>query len=76
MHSVIAASVRFRLLVVALAAGVIALAVVWLPGMHSDVLPETSPVTVTIQTDAPGLSAPEVEALVTVPLEKNLLEGA
>jgi Cu/Ag efflux pump CusA len=75
VRSVIATSVRFRLLVVAFAAGIIALAVAWLPGMHSDVLPETSPVTVTIQTDAPGLSAPEVEALVTVPLEKNLLEG-
>jgi Cu/Ag efflux pump CusA len=74
-RSVIAASVRFRLLVIALAAGIIALAVAWLPGMHSDVLPETSPVTVRIQTEAAGLSAPEVEALVTVPLEKNLLEG-
>jgi Cu/Ag efflux pump CusA len=74
-RSVIAASVRFRFLVIALAAGIIALAVAWLPGMHSDVLPETSPVTVRIQTEAPGLSAPEVEALVTVPLEKNLLEG-
>jgi Cu/Ag efflux pump CusA len=30
---------------------------------------------VRIQTEAQGLSAPEVEALVTVPLEKNLLEG-
>jgi Cu/Ag efflux pump CusA len=75
LGSVIATSARFRLLVVALAAGIIALAVAWLPGMHSDVLPETSPVTVTIQTEALGLSAPEVEALVTVPLEKNLLEG-
>jgi hypothetical protein len=43
--------------------------------MHSDVLPETSPVVVQIQTEAAGLSAPEVESLVTVPLEKNLLEG-
>ena len=75
LGAVVAASVRFRFLVIALAAGIVALAVAWLPGMHSDVLPETSPVTVTIQTDAPGLSAPEVESLVTVPLEKNLLEG-
>jgi Cu/Ag efflux pump CusA len=75
LRSAIAASVRFRFLVIAFAAGIVALAVAWLPGMHSDVLPETSPVTVTIQTEAPGLSAPEVESLVTVPLEKNLLEG-
>jgi len=73
LSSVIAASVRFRYLVVALAAALVALAVAWLPGTHSDVLPETSPVTVTIQTEALGLSAPEVEALVTVPMEKNLL---
>jgi Cu/Ag efflux pump CusA len=75
LRSAIAASVRFRFLIIAVAAGIAALAVAWLPGMHSDVLPETSPVTVTIQTDAPGLSSPEVESLVTVPLEKNLLEG-
>src|SRR5215469_7070592 len=75
LHSTIAASVRFRLLIVALAAGIVAIAVTWLPGIHADVLPETAPVTVTIQTEALGLSAPEVEALVTVPMEKNLLEG-
>jgi len=46
-----------------------------LASMPVDVLPETSPVVVDIQTEAAGLSAPEVEALVTVPLEKNLLEG-
>ena len=49
--------------------------VVTLPRMSSDVLPESSPVTVDIQTEALGLSAPEVEELVTVPLEKNLFEG-
>jgi multidrug efflux pump subunit AcrB len=46
-----------------------------LPRMNADVLPESSPVTVDIQTEALGLSAPEVEELVTVPLEKNLFEG-
>ncbi len=49
--------------------------VVLLPRMATDVLPESSPVTVDIQTEALGLSAPEVEELVTVPLEKNLFEG-
>jgi multidrug efflux pump subunit AcrB len=43
--------------------------------MGADVLPESSPVTVDIQTEALGLSAPEVEELVTDPLEKNLFEG-
>ena len=75
LRSVIGASVRFRFLLIAVAAVGIVLAVVMLPGMHSDVLPEISPVTVRIQTEAPGLSAAEAESLVTVPLEKNLLEG-
>ena len=65
----------FRFLVVALAAGIMVVGIATLPGMHTDVLPETSSAVVEIQTDAPGLSAPEVESLVTTPLEKNLLEG-
>ena len=75
LRSLISASVRFRFLVIAVAAGIMALAVATVPGIHADVLPETAPVTTRIQTEAPGLSAPEVESLVTVPLEKNLLEG-
>ena len=75
LRSLISASVRFRFLVIAVAAGIMALAVATVPGIHADVLPETGPVTARIQTEAPGLSAPEVESLVTVPLEKNLLEG-
>ncbi len=68
-------SVRFRFLLVALAAGVIIAGILRLPQTHVDVLPETSPTVVEVQTEALGLSAPEVESLVTVPLEKNLLEG-
>jgi Cu/Ag efflux pump CusA len=75
LASLIHISVRFRYIVVALAAGMMIVGVAVLPGMHSDVLPETAPTVVEIQTNAPGLSAPEVESLVTVPLEKNLLEG-
>jgi len=69
------ASVRFRYLLVALAAGLIVVGVARLPQMPVTVLPETAPVVVDVQTEALGLSAPEVESLVTVPLEKNLLEG-
>ena len=75
LRSLISASVRFRFLVIAVTAGIMALAVATVPGIHADVLPETAPVVARIQTEAPGLSAPEVESLVTVPLEKNLLEG-
>jgi len=75
LRSIIDAVIRFRLLVIALAAGLMVLGVLELSRMPADVLPETAPVTVDIQTEAAGLSAPEVESLVTVPLEKNLLEG-
>ena len=75
LRSVIGTSIRFRFIILALAAALTAVSISQLSGMHSDVLPETSPTTVRIQTEALGLSAPEVEALVTVPLEKNLLEG-
>ena len=75
MRSIIDACIRFRLLVIALAAVAMVLGILHLSQMPADVLPETSPVTVDIQTEAAGLSAPEVEALVTTPLEKNLLEG-
>src|SRR5215469_13845421 len=69
------ATLRFRFLIVALAAGLMIVGFTRLPRMPVDVLPETSPVLVELQTDAPGLSAQEVESLVTVPLEKTLLEG-
>jgi Cu/Ag efflux pump CusA len=40
-----------------------------------DVLPEFTPPTVEVQTEALGLSAEEVEQLITVPLEQDLLNG-
>ena len=75
LHSLIGASIRFRFAVVTITAGIVIVAGGQLRHMHADVLPETSAPVVRIQTEAQGLSAPEVEALVTVPLEKNLLEG-
>jgi Cu/Ag efflux pump CusA len=75
VRSVIDVFVRLRILVIAVAVGIIVAGVATLPGMHRDILPESSPVTVDVQTEALGLSAPEVEELVTVPLEKNLFEG-
>ncbi len=71
-----AGALRFRVLVLGLAAGVIALGLIALPKMHNDVLPELSsgPV-LEVQTEALGLSGQEVEQYVTVPLENNLLDG-
>ena len=75
LTALIAASSRFRFLLAAVAAGIMIAGVARLPSMPVDVLPETSPVVVQLQTEAQGLSAAEVETLVTLPLEKELLEG-
>ena len=66
---------RFRLLVLAIAAGVMAFGVAELRDAPVDVLPEFTPPYVEIQTEALGLSAEEVEQLITVPLEADLLNG-
>ncbi len=61
--------------VVAAGVVVMALGVTQLRHAQVDVLPEFSPPTVEVQTEALGLSAEEVEQLITVPLEQDLLDG-
>src|SRR5687767_101615 len=73
--SIVRASLRFRLLVVALAVGVMGVGVAQLRDAPVDTLPEFTPPYVEIQTEALGLSAEEVEQLVTVPMEADLLNG-
>ena len=68
-------SLRFRLLVVLAAGGMLAVGVAQLRDAPVDVLPEFTPPYVEIQTEALGLSAAEVEQLITVPLEGDLLNG-
>jgi Cu/Ag efflux pump CusA len=75
MRSVVSWSVRFRVLVVGLAAGLVVLGVAVLPNAPIDALPEVSPPYVEVQTEALGLSAEDVEQLITVPLEADLLNG-
>ena len=75
MRGIIQSSLRYRLLVVALAAGVIVVGVAQLRSAPVDVLPEFTPPYAEIQTEALGLSAVEVENLITVPLEADLLNG-
>ncbi|HET6770971.1 MAG TPA: efflux RND transporter permease subunit [Actinomycetota bacterium] len=75
MRWLVGSSLKFRRLIVALGAGVIVLGITQLGKTSVDVLPEFSPPTVEVQTEALGLSAAEVEELITVPLEQDLLNG-
>ena len=68
-------ALRFRGLVVGIAAAIIVIGVVTLRDAPVDALPEFTPAYVEIQTESLGLSASEVEQLLTVPLEADLLNG-
>jgi CzcA family heavy metal efflux pump len=72
MGATIAASLRFRHLVAALGALVMAVGVVVLPSSRLDVFPEFAQPRVIVQTVCLGLSTADVEELVTVPLEQAL----
>ncbi len=75
LHWVISSSLRLRMVVVALAA-ILLVAGVWrLRNLPIDVVPEFSPLSLEVQTEALGLSTSEVESLITVPLEADLLNG-
>src|SRR5215203_6206293 len=75
MARFLAGVMKFRLLILAAAIGILALGIVQLRGTSLEVLPEFSPPYAEIQTEALGLSAEEVEQLITVPLEQDLLNG-
>src|ERR671917_1578885 len=75
IRSIIESSLQFRLIIIGVAVGVMAVGIVQLRDAPVDVLPEFTPPYVEIQTEALGLSADEVESLITVPLEVNLLNG-
>ncbi|NOT02057.1 MAG: efflux RND transporter permease subunit [Phycisphaerales bacterium] len=74
MTWIVETSLRFRMIVVALAAAVIVLGIQTASKTPLDVFPEFAPPLVEIQTESPGLSTEEVESLITVPLE-NALNG-
>ncbi len=72
MRSVVRASLRFRFIVVAFAALMVFVGMSQLRHTPVDVFPEFAPPRVEIQTACLGLTAAEVEGLVTVPLEQAL----
>ena len=72
---IIATGSQFRFLIIVLAAALMVFGFVRVRAMPVDVLPEFSPPYVEIQTEALGLSAEEVEQMITVPMEQDLLSG-
>src|SRR3989304_3567508 len=70
MRWIVGSSLRFRYGGAAAAAGLMFFGVQQMRGMPVDVFPEFAPPRVEIQTLALGLSATEVESLITVPLEQ------
>src|SRR3954464_10212089 len=71
----IGSAVRMRRLVLAGVVAVLALGLVQLGNAPVDVYPEFEQSAVQVQTEALGLSAEEVEQLITTPLEQDLLNG-
>lgn len=75
LRGIVAQSLNFRFLIIVAAAVLMLLGIARLREMPVDVLPEFSPPYVEVQTEALGLSAEEVEQLITVPMEQDLLNG-
>ena len=71
---IIGASLQFRFLVLGIAAALVLFGTSQLKNMPVDVFPEFAPPVVEVQTEAAGLSAEEVESLITLNLEE-LLSG-
>ena len=75
MRWLIGSSLRLRLVVVAVAALLIVFGFTQLSNVPVDVLPEFKRPYVEVQTESLGLSAEEMEAFITTPLEADMLNG-
>jgi CzcA family heavy metal efflux pump len=75
MKKIVIAAMKGRLLIATVAVLLIIFGITQLTKMPVDVLPEFARPYVEIQTEALGLSAVEVEALVTTPMEADMLNG-
>ncbi len=75
MRWIVERSLHGRFLILAIAVAVMVFGVMQLRNAPVDALPEFGPPLVEVQTEALGLSAEEVEELITVPLEADLLNG-
>ena len=72
---IVRVSVKLRVLVVGAAVVALGLGLTQVPSARVDAFPEFGPPLVQVQAEALGLSAAEVEQLITVPLEQDLLNG-
>ena len=75
LNGIVRFSVRFRGIIIALAAILLAYGVAAVMRAKYDVFPEFAPPQVAVQTEAPGLAPEQVELLVTQPIE-NTINGA
>jgi Cu/Ag efflux pump CusA len=73
MRAIVGSSLKLRALVLGIADALVVIGVTQLRHAPVDVLPEFTPTYVEIQTEALGLSANEVEELITAPMEADLL---
>ncbi len=74
LKSIVTWALNMRVMVVALSVALLVGGIAATKNAPLDVFPEFAPPLVEVQTEAPGLSTEEVDALVTVPLE-NALNG-
>ncbi|WP_112274698.1 efflux RND transporter permease subunit [Lentzea terrae] len=75
MRWIVGSSQKYRRLVLAVAVALIALGFVQLRNSSVEALPEFGPVRVDVQVEALGLSAEEVENLITNPIENEFFNG-
>ncbi len=71
LGSLVAFSVRYRLVVVTISVVFLSYGLYRLAYSGTDIFPEFAPKYVQIQTEAPGLSAEQIELMVTQPLEAS-----
>src|SRR3989454_9240054 len=72
MRWIVGSSLKFRFLVIAIAAGMMYFGIERLRSMPVDVFPEFAPPMVEIQTEGIGMTASEGEELIPLPMEEQL----
>ena len=75
MRWIVGSSQKYQRLVLAVALGLLAFGFVQLRATSVEALPEFGPVRVDVQVEALGLSAEEVENLITNPIENEFFNG-